>query len=99
VVLFQTTVEGKISNLYLLKLTNKTHHDLPVELKLENVPGTLSVLGGQTVVPAEKQFESSVLVQLDPAQLPAGNRPLVVGVYSNGRKIETLKTMFVGPRK
>ncbi len=97
--MFQTTPEGKINNLYLLKLTNKTHHDLPVELKLENLPGTLSVLGGGSLVPAEKQVESSVLVQLDPTLLPTANTPLVVGVYSNGRKIETLKTMFLGPRK
>ncbi len=72
---------------------------MPVELKLENLPGTLSVLGGGSLVPAEKQVESSVLVQLDPTLLPTANTPLVVGVYSNGRKIETLKTMFLGPRK
>jgi hypothetical protein len=33
--LFQQTPTGKISNLYLLKLTNKTHRQMPVELKLE----------------------------------------------------------------
>jgi hypothetical protein len=27
-----------------------------------------------------------------------GTTPLVVGVYSQGRRLETLKTGFIGPR-
>jgi cytochrome c oxidase accessory protein FixG len=99
--LFQTTPAGRINNLYLVKLTNKTQHDVPVELKLENIAGTLTVSGNknQTVVPAEKQVEASVLVQIDPAELASGDNPIVVGVYSNGKRLDTLKTVFMGPRK
>src|SRR5689334_13642502 len=35
--LFQAAPDGKISNLYLLKLTNKTRHSIPIELKLQNI--------------------------------------------------------------
>ncbi|HEU5070509.1 MAG TPA: cytochrome c oxidase accessory protein CcoG [Verrucomicrobiae bacterium] len=97
--LFQTSPDGRISNLYLLKLTNKTHHDMPVELKLENIDGTLSVFGGQAVVPGEQQIESSVLVEIAPDQLASGNTPLVVGVYSGGKRLDTVKTIFIGPRR
>ncbi|HWH70818.1 MAG TPA: FixG Ig-like domain-containing protein, partial [Candidatus Sulfotelmatobacter sp.] len=97
--LFQQTSEGKVSNLYLLKLTNKTQHEKPVELKLENIAGSLSILGGQLQVPAEKQTEASVLVEIAPEKLASGNTPIVVGVYSTGKKIETIKTIFIGPRK
>jgi len=97
--LFQTSAGGKINNLYLVKFTNKTRRDMPLELKLENMDGTLEVTGGHSFVPAEKQIETSVLVQIDPAKLSAGTTPLVVGVYSEGKKIDTLKTVFIGPRK
>jgi cytochrome c oxidase accessory protein FixG len=97
--LFQTTPAGRINNLYLVKLTNKTQHDIPVELKLENIAGTLTVSGNQSVVPAEKQVEASVLVQIDPAELASSDNPIVVGVYSNGKQLDTLKTVFMGPRK
>jgi cytochrome c oxidase accessory protein FixG len=97
--LFQATTTGKINNLYLVKFTNKTQHDMPIELKLENMEGTLEVSGGHSFVPAEKQIETSVLVQIDPAKLTASSTPLVVGVYSDGKKLETLKTVFIGPRK
>jgi cytochrome c oxidase accessory protein FixG len=97
--MYQLTQEGKISNLYLLKLTNKTHHDLPVELRLENFEGKLTVFGGQSVVPGEKQIESSVLIEIAPELLKERNTAILVGVYTGDKKLDTVKTTFIGPRK
>jgi len=97
--LFQSTPEGKISNLYLLKLTNKTRREMPVELKLENIAGALTVLGGELNLPAEKQSEASVLIEIAPDKLASGNTPVSVGVYSVDKKLETIKTIFIGPRR
>jgi cytochrome c oxidase accessory protein FixG len=97
--LFHQSADGKVSNLYLLKLTNKTHDNLPVELKLVNIEGTLNIFGGQPVVPGEKQIEASVLVEIAQEKLASGNTPVVVGVYSNNKKIDSIKTIFIGPRK
>jgi hypothetical protein len=96
--LFQQTQEGKISNLYLLKLTNKTHSDKTVDLKLEDVEGTLTVLGGALDLPAEKQTEASVLIEIAPSRLRSGTTPLVVRVYSGGKAVDKIKTIFIGPR-
>jgi len=97
--LFQQSPDGKISNLYLLKLTNKTHHEKPVQLKLENLEGSLVVLGGQLDLPGEKQTEASVLIEISPDKLRSGNTPLVVGIYSSGKQIDKIKTIFIGPRR
>ena len=97
--LFQATPEGRISNLYLLKLTNKTRRDMPVELRLENSPGSLQVLGGQLKLPAEKQTEASVLLEISPDNLRSGNTPVEVGVYAEGKRVDRIKTIFIGPRK
>jgi cytochrome c oxidase accessory protein FixG len=97
--LFEQMPGGKISNLYLLKLTNKTHHDKPVELRLENIEGSLTVFGGELMLPAEKQAQASVLVEIEASRLESGTTPIVVGVYSAGKPIEKIKTTFIGPRK
>jgi cytochrome c oxidase accessory protein FixG len=97
--LFQSTPEGKISNLYLLKLTNKTRREIPIDLRLQNIDGSLTVLGGQLNLPAEKQSEASVLMEIAPDKLASGNTPVAVGVYSAGKKLETIKTIFIGPRR
>lgn len=97
--LFQTTSEGRINNLYLVKFTNKTQQDMPVELKLENIEGKLEVSGGHSFVPAAKQIETSVLVQIDPAKLTTSSTAISIGVYSDGKKLDTVKTTFSSPRK
>jgi cytochrome c oxidase accessory protein FixG len=97
--LFQTMPSGRISNLYLLKLTNKTHHQIPVELRLKSIDGTLTVLGGELNLPAEKQTEASVLVEIAPEKLSSGNTPIEVGIYSKDKEVDSISSVFVGPRR
>jgi cytochrome c oxidase accessory protein FixG len=97
--LFQAMPDGHISNLYTVRVVNKTSRDLPVQLKLESPAGTLSVMGqGDILVPAQKLDEESVLIELEPSVMRSGTTPLLIGVYSHGKKLQTLKTAFIGPR-
>jgi hypothetical protein len=73
--------------------------DLPVELKLEGGVGQLEVMGDKhLVVPAGKLLETSVLIQLPREAVSGATTKLQVGVYSDGKKMQTVKTVFVGPR-
>jgi hypothetical protein len=49
-------------------------------------------------VPPQKLVENSILIELDPAAMKSGATLLVIGVYSDGKKLQTLKTAFFGPR-
>jgi len=49
-------------------------------------------------LPPQKLLENSLLVELDPAAMKSGTTPLVIGVYAEGKKLQTLKTAFIGPR-
>jgi hypothetical protein len=96
--LFQQMPDGHFSNLYTIRVLNKTSRDIPIELKLENTEGKLQVMGKRIVVPAENLAENSIIIELDPKNLKSGSTPLVVGIYSNGKRVESLKTSFIGPR-
>jgi len=97
--LFQQMPDGHFSNLYTVRVVNKTSREIPVELRLESPAGSLTVMGeGHITVAAQKLSQSSVLVELDPAAMKSGTTPLVLGVYSDGKKVQTLKTAFIGPR-
>jgi cytochrome c oxidase accessory protein FixG len=97
--LYQTMPDGRIGNLYLLKLINKSAHDVPVQLRLESPEGgTLRVMGRELVVPAEKLAQTSVLIELPPAHLAAGTAGLTIEVRSGDRRLQTLRTRFIGPR-
>ncbi len=97
--LYQTTPEGKIENLYTLKLVNKTMRTLPVELKLENVSGVLRVMGEKNIqVPPARLAETSLLIVLDPAALTGSTTKLKIGIYSQGKLLQRVSTGFIGPR-
>jgi cytochrome c oxidase accessory protein FixG len=96
--LYQTLPDGHISNLYLVKVVNKTTREIPVELKLEDpAEGRLEIAGQRLVVPREKLTQSAVVVTLPQGLLEGPNRRIAIGVYEEGRKLKTLRTNFVGP--
>lgn len=96
--LFQQMPGGQISNLYVVKLINKTSRPIDAELRLENLTGKVSVLGPPLRLAPGQLSQASVLVELDPAQLRGASTPLLLGVYAEGRRLQKLKTVFMGPR-
>jgi cytochrome c oxidase accessory protein FixG len=96
--LFQQLPDGRISNLYLLKLTNKTSHEIPVELQLESPGGgTLKVLGNRVSLAPQEQSSASVLVELPASALHGGEAQVVVSVRSGSRLLQRVRSAFVGP--
>ena len=99
--LFQKNAEGNFSNLYLLKLVNKTSRDVSVELRLLNPSGKLLLIGGhdQLLVPKGELAQTSVLIELPPNAIPATHLPLAVGIYAQNKLLQTVNTVFIGPPK
>jgi cytochrome c oxidase accessory protein FixG len=98
--LFQATVDHRLSNLYTVKLVNKTSRDVPIEMRLVDSPGQLNLMGGsnELLVPKQQLTQTSVLIELPPTDLTNGKRRLKVGVYSRGKLLQTLETVFIGPK-
>jgi polyferredoxin len=88
-----------ISNIYNLKLLNKTHNELPVELKLEDgIKGSIKLVGSNSmVVPKEASLERVFFIYLNKADITERKMPIKIGVYANGKKIDVVKTNFLGP--
>ena len=97
--LYQTMPDGNLSNLYLIKLTNKTTRDIPIHLKIEDAEGSIQIVGKELHVPAQSQAETSVLIELEAASITGAKTPITVGVYSEGRLLESVETAFIGPDK
>lgn len=96
--MFQQMPDGKFSNLYTVKVVNKTARPMPIRFKLENLSGDVQVMGPEIIVAPRQLAETSVLIELEQQVMKSGSTPLVLGVYSQDRKIETIKTSFIGPR-
>ncbi len=97
--MFQQLPGGKIENLYTVQLINKTSRDMVAEIKLLSGNGELQVMGTNPIrVPKEKLAETSVLIQLPARVLEDGKKNLKVGIFANGKLLQTVNTSFVGPR-
>jgi cytochrome c oxidase accessory protein FixG len=95
--MYQTQPDGRLSNLYNIKLINKTRKDIPVSLKLENMSGEITVVANNLVVPKESYFQTPFFVKIDRQFITKRKTPILLGVYDANKKIETIKTTFLGP--
>lgn len=95
--LFQAQPDGRISNLYNIKLANKTRKDIPLTLKLENIKGEVTLINPKLVVPAESYLQTPFFVKVDKSEIRRRKTELVIGVYEGNKKIKTTETTFLGP--
>lgn len=90
--------DGRISNLFNLKLANKTHKDIPVHLKLENIAGEIELVGNKTAVVKKEDYTvMQFFVKLNRNELKSYKTELIIGLYDSTEKIKTIKAKFIGP--
>src|SRR5690606_28552738 len=96
--LYPETPAGEVTNLYTLRVTNKTPEDVPVTLRLEEPPaGRIEVPGAELVAGGTAIVERPVLVALPRDAAPPGQSRVVVGLYRDGRRLATVETGFLAP--
>lgn len=98
--LYQEQPNDQLSNLFTIKLVNKTRELLPVELKVENVQDyKIQLVGKEIVIKPEGVTQGEFFVFLNKKDITERKMKLVIGVYSHGKVIKTVKTNFLGPIK
>lgn len=97
--LYQEQEDGRISNLYNIKLVNKTNQELPVNIQLLSHEGEVRIIGKDIVVGSQSIGESVFFIMLDPEDVSSGESEIQVGIFSNGKLIDKKKATFVGPRE
>ncbi|MDF2438687.1 MAG: ccoG [Bacteroidota bacterium] len=95
--LFQKQENNMVSNLYNIKLINKTHYNVPVTLKLKDGSGLIKMIGKDVVINKESKAETSFFIYLPKDQIKKRKTDLSVDIYSGNKKLETVKTTFLGP--
>lgn len=95
--LYQEQPDNKISNLYNIKLINKTHHDFPISLKLEDNVGEIKLIGKDLIVKEESQISSEFFVYIDKNKITKRKADYKVGIYSGDKKMKTISISFLSP--
>jgi cytochrome c oxidase accessory protein FixG len=95
--LFQENPDQTISNVYNIKIVNKTHDRLPLELRLISHEGEIKMAGNKMEIEDQSLFESTFILYLDREIVEENRMKVEFGIYSNNELIETYKVSFIGP--
>lgn len=96
--LYQEQPNNQVSNLFTIKLVNKTRKTFPVEIKVENDPGArVEIVGKDLQLKSEDVTQGSFFLFLDKQHIKKRKTILKIGIYSNGKLIKVVKTSFFGP--
>jgi cytochrome c oxidase accessory protein FixG len=92
--------DGTISNIYNVRVLNKTFMAMPVELRLENMEGHITIIGDtQIMAPAEDINEGIISIEIPQSALHETDNAIKIGVYNKGKRIEVVKTSFMAPQQ
>lgn len=96
--LYQNQPDNKVSNMYNLKISNKTFEEMPLEIRLDDANGEIKLIGNELNLKPLEIYESKFLIILPKDKIKLLNTPMKVNVYSGDKLIETLNTTFLGPQ-
>jgi polyferredoxin len=90
-----------ISNIYTFKIINKTNEDFnDIHFKLHGIKGDIKVVGQQEFTVKKRGMNKGTLfVQIHQYLLEHDKTKIEIEVYNGDKKIETITTNFLGPRK
>ena len=99
--LYTKTDDGLITNLYTFEFVNKTFEDISLEVKVESpAAASLMKIGDPKIrVPKEGILKNVFMVKLPEQEVTSMRMIIELGIYQNGKKIETAKAKFIGPMK
>ena len=96
--LYQERGKDSISNLYRIKLINKTTADMPVTLRLEGTEGRVELIGNPLIrIKAEGQGEGTFFIVLPRKAVNKRKSTLKIGLYEGSEHVLSTRTTFLGP--
>ena len=95
--LYQDRGPDSISNLYNIKLSNKTMKDIQMEIKVEDGSGKIEIVGKPYIdVVKEGQGSGSFFIVLPKTAIKERRTEVHLGLYEEGKKILEVETSFLG---
>ncbi len=98
----QEQADGRISNLYDVKIINKTFNKLYTKLELIDMDGDIKVVNGNVdengrlIVLPHQVADAKFFVVLPKEEIKSITMPIKIGVTANGKIIDIIKTSFLG---
>jgi cytochrome c oxidase accessory protein FixG len=98
--MYQENSDSTISNVYNIKIVNKTHETMDLDIRLLSPPeGIIKMAGNIIKVEDQSLFESTFVLFLPKNAVSSDKIFVQFGVFRNKKLIESTESTFVGPAK
>jgi cytochrome c oxidase accessory protein FixG len=94
--LYQEIGTDTLSNLYTITSINKTRAAQPLQLRIENLPGVVRLVGQPDLIVAPGQHVSALFVLLPLTAIRHRETAVEIGIYQGEKRIQTLRISFLG---
>jgi cytochrome c oxidase accessory protein FixG len=94
---FQEMPDGRISNVYDVKVLNKTFGPVAITLRMQSPDGEIRLVGDPLHIAPQAASEGKILVVLDRGAVRQMNTPVTIGVYVQDVLVNVVRTSFLGP--
>ncbi|MCH8554540.1 MAG: cytochrome c oxidase accessory protein CcoG [Schleiferiaceae bacterium] len=90
-----------VANLFNFKMVNKTNNEMDLEIRvISPSSGEVEFAGTPDLHAKVGEFaQGTMFVKLPKSELTGSKTRVTIGVYSDGRLVEKMKTNFMGPLK
>lgn len=95
--LFQERGDHEITNLYTVKVINKTRDTIPVRFTIESGDGSIEMVGKPLTVNKESKSETTFFIVRDRNNIKERKTKMKIGVWSGDKRLQTVSTTFLGP--
>jgi len=96
--LYQNQEDGTISNLYNIKIINKTLDTVDVDLRLSDDKGRIKLVRGDIRIKPSTIFEDVFFVYMNPKDLKQKNNDITIEVYKDGKLLDETEITFIGDK-
>lgn len=96
-ILYQEREDGMITNLYQVKMINKTNKSMDVRFELLAPKGQIEMVGGGIGLAEQGMGQGAFFVIINPANITKRSSMISIGIYSGDELVQTLETKFLGP--
>ena len=96
--LYQEQENGLISNLYNIKIINKTIKPVDVDVRLLSHEGVVNMVKGDIHIKPSTIYEDVFFLKIDPSILPTKKTDIEIGIFVDDKLIEEKDITFIGDK-
>jgi cytochrome c oxidase accessory protein FixG len=89
--------DNRYSNIFTIKLVNKTHESYDLDIRLMEGPGAIQIIGEELIIDEQSELEGTFMIIVDQKDIKQFKTNIIIGIFSGDRMLDKVKTTFLGP--